>query len=117
MKSFWPNLLLFCSIVVSSPLLASQATVSQLLSNPTIFDRQHVTVSGTAQYVRPKTSRRGNDYETFNLCEQACVNVFTWGHPHIDNGQQLTVNGTFQAVKHVGPYTFRNEIEADEGSL
>jgi hypothetical protein len=43
------------------------------------------------------------------------VNVFTWGHPNVAEGKQLTVNGTFEEVKHVGRYTFRNEIEADEG--
>jgi hypothetical protein len=96
---------------------AAEATPSQLLANPSKFDGQHVTVAGTAQYVRPKTSRRGNEYETFSLCEQTCVNVFTWGHPNIAQGKQLTVHGTFEAVKRVGRYTFRNEIDADEGSL
>jgi hypothetical protein len=45
------------------------------------------------------------------------VNVFTFGHPHVGEGQRLTVNGTFQTVKNVGRYSFRNEIEADEGYL
>jgi hypothetical protein len=45
------------------------------------------------------------------------VNVFTWGHPQVAEGQKLTVNGTFDAVKHVGHYTFRNEIDADKGSM
>jgi hypothetical protein len=76
-----------------------------------------VAVHGTAQFVRPKTSRKGNDYETFSLCEQVCVNVFTWGHPLVADGKRLTVSGTFAAVKHVGRYTFHNEIDADEGSL
>jgi hypothetical protein len=76
-----------------------------------------VTVSGTAQFIRPRTSRRGNNYETFSLCEQACVNVFTWGHLQVAEGQKITVNGTFEAVKHVGRYTFHNEIDVDEGSL
>ena len=87
------------------------------LMNPTNFDGQHVTVSGTTQYVRAKTSHRGDDYETFSLCEQACVNVFTWGYPQVAEGKRLTVNGTFEAVKHVSRYTFHNEIDADEGSL
>jgi hypothetical protein len=57
------------------PTAAGDATVSQILSNPTGFTGQHVTVSGTAQFVRARTSRRGNNYETFSLCEQACLNV------------------------------------------
>ena|SRR5437899_13108840 len=116
-KRFLPTLVLFCIAVISSPVLGGETTVSQLLSNPSDFDGQHVTVPGTAQFVRPRTSRRGNDYETFSLCEQACVNVFTWGHPQVAEGKRLTVNGTFEAVKHVGRYTFRNEIDTDEGSL
>jgi hypothetical protein len=117
MKRFLPKLLLLCIAITSSSVLADETTVSQVLSNPTAFDGQHVTVSGAAQFVRPKTSRKGNDYETFSLCEQACVNVFTWGHPQIAEGHKLTVNGIFEAVKHVGRYTFHNEIDADEGSL
>jgi hypothetical protein len=45
------------------------------------------------------------------------VNVFTWGHLQVAEGQKITVNGTFEAVKHGGRYTFHNEIDADEGSL
>ncbi len=43
--------------------------------------------------------------------------MFTFGRPHIANGEKITVHGTFAAVKHVGEYTFHDEIEADEGSL
>jgi opacity protein-like surface antigen len=112
------TILLTCWLMAASTFaLAAEVTVSQILSNPAAFDGQHVTVSGTAQYVRSKTSRSGNDYETFSLCQQACVNVFTWGQPSVAEGKSLTVNGTFQAVKHVGRYTFRNESDADEGSL
>ena len=115
--NFWAKLLFLCLCisVISSPTLATDTGPSQILANPTKFDGKHVTVSGTAQYVRQKTSRRGNEYETFSLCDQTCVNVFTWGHPNVAEGKQLTVNGTFEEVKHVGRYTFRNEIEADEG--
>jgi hypothetical protein len=61
-------LFLIWLLVIRTIADTAEATVSQLLMNPTKFDGQHVTVSGTAQYVRPKTSRRGNDYETFSLC-------------------------------------------------
>jgi hypothetical protein len=33
-------------------------------------------VSGTVQNVVAKTSRRGNDYETFDLCDNTCLKVF-----------------------------------------
>jgi hypothetical protein len=116
-KAFSTVLLTSWLMATSIFALAAEVTISQILSNPAAFDGQHVTMSSTAQYVRFKTFRRGNDYETFSLCQQACVNVFTWGHPSVAEGKRLTINGTFQAVKHVGRYTFRNEIDADEGSL
>jgi hypothetical protein len=95
----------------------SEPTVDKITTSPTAFDGHHVTVSGTVRSVLAKTSHRGNDYETFSLCEKSCVKVFTWGHPQIREGQRLEVKGTFKAVKSVGQYTFRNEIEADKGSL
>jgi hypothetical protein len=51
------------------------------------------------------------------LCDGGCIHVFTFGRPKIAEGQKLQVVGTFSAVKHVGTYTFRDEIEADDGSL
>jgi hypothetical protein len=90
---------------------------AQVLGNPTTYDGKHLTVSGTVQNVIMKTSRRGNDYETFELCDNSCMKVFTWGHHELRKSQQLSVSGTFDAVKHVGRYTFYNELDADEGSL
>jgi hypothetical protein len=93
-------------------------TVSEILKDPTGYSGKHLDVSGTVQDVEQKTSRRGNDYETFDVCDgDSCVKVFAWGHPQINEGQKLTVHGTFDAVKHVGRYTFYNELDADEGSL
>jgi hypothetical protein len=43
-----------------------------------------------------------------------CVHVSIRKSPKV---KRLTVNGTFAAVKHVGRYTFCNEIDADQGSL
>jgi len=89
-------------------------TPSQLHAAPHSFDGQHVGVTGKVENLQLKTSERGNDYETFNLCDKACVRVFTWGHPKLTQGQSETVHGTFAAVKHVGSSTFYNDIEADE---
>jgi opacity protein-like surface antigen len=69
MKALLTKLSLFSLLVTATSALAAQTTVSQILSDPAAFDGQHVTVSGTAQFVRPKTSRKGNDYETFSICE------------------------------------------------
>jgi len=89
-------------------------TPTQLIAHPSSYDGQHVGVTGKVENIALKTSQRGNDYETFKLCDKVCVRVFTWGHPKLIEGQSKTVHGTFSAVKHVGSSTFYNEIEADE---
>jgi hypothetical protein len=92
--------------------------LSVILANPGEYDGKHVTVSGYVRNLAEKTSRKGNPYTTFSLCESQCMRVFTFGRPHITEGQKrLTVSGTFSAVKRVGSYTFHNELEADEGTL
>lgn len=59
-------------------------------------------------------SRRGNAYSTFQLRDTAgdAVKVFTWGHPNIMTGDPVQVTGVFEQVRHVGRYTFYNEIDA-----
>jgi hypothetical protein len=42
MKRFFLELLLLCIAVTASSVLAAETTVSQVLSNPTAFDGQHV---------------------------------------------------------------------------
>lgn len=92
--------------------------VAAVLANPVSFDGQHLTISGTVAKLAEKTSKRGNDYSTFDLCDgTSCIHVYSYGHPKLTNGQALTVNGRFFADKHVGSLDFKNEIDADEGSL
>jgi hypothetical protein len=97
----------------------ADATVkpSTILANPSQYDGQHVAVSGTVTNIQEKTSHRGNAYDIFELCDTQCIRVFTFGHPSITERQHLVVHGTFSETKHVGSYTFHNEIEADENSL
>jgi hypothetical protein len=94
------------------------AQISALLANPTSFDSQHLSVTGAIAQLAEKTSRRGNDYTTFDLCDgTSSVHVYSYGHPKLTNGQTLTVSGKFFADKHVGSLDFKNELDADEGSL
>ena len=99
--------------------LAAQAgdTVAAILASPSSYDGKHVDVDGTAQDIQEKTSKSGNAYDTFSVCDGSCLHVFIFGRPHIVEGKKITVHGKFVAVKHVGEYTFHNEIDADEGSL
>jgi hypothetical protein len=105
----------FCLIAASPAPTATH--IADILANPTSFDGQHLSVTGTVAQLTEKTSCRGNDYTTFDLCDPTCIHAYSHGHPKIANGQTLTVNGTFFAVKKVGSLEFKNEINADDGSL
>jgi cytochrome c-type biogenesis protein CcmE len=101
-----------------APALATTPTkIADILANPTSFDGQHLSVAGTVAQLAAKTSRRGNDYTTFDLCDTTCIHVYSYGHPKLANGQALTVTGKFFADKHVGSADFKNELDADEDSL
>ena len=104
-------------LIWTSSVLAEPTSPSQILANPTEYDGKHLTVSGTVQHVVAKTSHKGNTYETFDLRDNSCLKVFTWGHPGLQEGRSLSVSGTFDAVKRVGRYTFLDELDADEGSV
>lgn len=99
------------------PAITAPAAIADILANPASFDGKHLAVTGTIANLAPKTSKRGNDYTTFDLCDTKCIRVYSYGHPKLSNGQKLTVNGTFAADKHVGSLDFKNELDADEGSL
>ena len=44
------------------------------------------------------------------------MKVFTFGTPPIKDGQRVEERGVFQRVKHVGAYTFHDEIDASSVS-
>jgi hypothetical protein len=114
----WFGLCFALTLVAASPApSASPTRIADILAAPSSFDGQHLTVNGTVQQLSEKTSRRGNDYTTFDLCDASCIHAYSYGHPKIANGQTLTVSGKFFADKHVGTLDFKNEIDADEGSL
>jgi hypothetical protein len=66
----------------AAPAIAAKTlSVATILRDPKAYDGQHVDVSGTVRSIRSKTSARGNDYETFSLCDGSCLHVFAWGRP------------------------------------
>jgi hypothetical protein len=44
------------------------------------------------------------------------VNVFAVGHPHITDGERITVTGDFEADTSFGPFVMHDEILEDNGS-
>lgn len=111
-------LILLLISLASASVAAAEVTVSQLLANALAFDGRHVTVSGTIRSIKLVNFRSGQKYETFQLCEQSghCVRVFAVGHPHITEGERITVNGTFQTDTSFGPFVLHDEILEDTGS-
>jgi hypothetical protein len=108
------KLLLVASMAMLVSSFVRAEEICSVLKNPGQYDHQMVTVQGTASAVAETTSRRGNDYTTFRVRDaNGCtVKVFSWGHPGIKNGDGAEVIGTYEQVKHVGTYTFYNEIDA-----
>ena len=65
--------------------------------------------------LKETTSHKGNDYTTFKLQDPSgcgSLNIFSWGHPSLSNGDHVRVEGTFETEHHQGQYTFYNEVEA-----
>lgn len=89
-------------------------SIKAILENPERYDGQKVTIQGKVSAIKHRTSKRGNQYTTFDVTDASGgpIKVFTWGWPKISNGDRVEVTGIFQRVKRVGRYIFYNEIEA-----
>ncbi len=94
---------------------AAEGGLCSLVTKPANFDRQAVTLQGTATAVKETTSRQGNNYTLFKLQDPGgcgAVNVFTWGHPKLSNGDHVRVEGVFETVHHQDRSIFYNQVEA-----
>ena len=95
--------------------MAAEVGLCSLVAKPANFDRQAVTLQGTATAVKKTTSRQGNNYTLFKLEDpRGCgaVNIFTWGHPKFSNGDHVRVEGVFETVHHQDRSIFYNQVEA-----
>jgi hypothetical protein len=94
---------------------AAEVGLCSLVAKPANFDRQAVTLHGTATAVKESTSRQGNNYTLFELQDPGgcgAVNVFTWGRPKLSNGDHVRVDGVFETVHHQDRSIFYNQVEA-----
>jgi hypothetical protein len=105
------SLSLLALLTAALPVAALAASIAQITAHPAAYDGHVVTVSGIVSTLDSQVSHKGNAYETFALCGSSCVRVFTFGQPLLRDGERATVTGTFAAVKHVGRYTFHDEID------
>ena len=85
----------------------------EILGAPDQFDHKEVVLTGRADAVRPRVSHHGNEYTTFTLTQQTGqITIFSWGRLPINSGDRVEVHGVFQRVKHVGRYTYSNQVDA-----
>jgi hypothetical protein len=102
-------------VLITLPALAQESvSVSALLQDPDQYDGKVVSVAGAIANYRERISARGNPYTTFTLVSSGSVSVFVWKHQGLHNSERVKVTGKFVKVKHVGQYTFHNEIEATQ---
>lgn len=96
------------------PLVCDAANLSpnSVLTHATQYNDETIQVSGIVEDFELRESHRGNVYETFKLCGKTdCLNVFAWGQTLHNDGDSITLSGVFYQVKHVGRYTFYNELD------
>ncbi|MBV8118255.1 MAG: hypothetical protein JOZ01_09765 [Candidatus Eremiobacteraeota bacterium] len=67
---------------------------SALFAKAATYDGQNVSVTGTVKNPTAHQFRRGT-VTTFQLCDNACVNVVQFGTANVSDGDQQTVTGTF----------------------
>ncbi len=101
--------------LLTAPVLAADS-IDAIIANPSAFDGKSVQVHGTVADVKQKTSRKGNDYTLFDVCETKCVHIYARGKVGVNDGATVTISGTFTAVKHMGNFDITNQIEANDGS-
>lgn len=87
-------------------------SIKNILNNRKDCDGKYVEVKGKVMDLDFKTSKQGNDYTTFELEDNGKVNVYIQDHPEVEEGKCFKVKGKYYKEKHVGMYTFYNEITA-----
>lgn len=107
-------LFVFIPVLLSQGALAADLSPSAVLKNPSQYDGQKITVTGTVSGFRTHVSHRGNAYETFKLCDaSACLSVFAWGTDPRDEGATISASGKFWTVKREERYVFYNKLDLD----
>jgi hypothetical protein len=89
--------------------------VSDVLERADELDGRSLWLEGRVTGLVFKVSRSGNPYTLFTLEDSTgTLKVYVRGHPDLQDGDSIRVNGTFSRIKRVGKYTFENELEARE---
>jgi hypothetical protein len=84
------------ALIVACGHTSQSVAPSALSANPSDYDGQSVTVSGTAKNPTARQTRRGTA-TVYQLCDTACINVIQFDNPNVSDGSQVTVSGHFRA--------------------
>jgi len=104
--------LVLCLVIAGFVACARNDSNAERIRNPSALNGKYVQTEGVVKILT--ISNTGKPYMVFNLCNPACVGVFTHGHPKIQDGEKLTVHGIVRPwIGSPGAYL----IVADEGTL
>jgi len=76
---------------------AQTVAPSALSADPSTYDGQDVTVSGTVKSPGTRQTRRGTA-TTYQLCDAACINVIQFDAGSVAEGSKVTATGRFRAT-------------------
>lgn len=92
---------------------AADVSVKALLSDPTRYDGQPVSLAGTVTGLDARVSKRSNAYYTFKLDDgSGRLTVFEFGQPPCPAASPVAVDGVFRRVKQISGHTFYNQVDA-----
>lgn len=79
---------------------------------------KNIEVSGAIYNLKFRTSKRGNEYTTFKIKteDNKIYNCYSPKWLSIKNNEVLKVSGKYFETKHVGRYTFYNELDVENFS-
>ncbi len=92
MRCFWQPLLR----PVLALIRANRSRHPRSLTDPSNYDGESVTVSGTVKNPTARQTRRGTA-TAYQLCDNDCINVIDFGNTNVSDGSQVTVSGRFRA--------------------
>lgn len=99
----YPAIIAFAALLAAAASTIGCAHTSQtvapsaLAANPSNYDGQDVTVTGSVKSPMTRQTRRGTA-TAYQLCDNACINVIAFGSTNVSDGSQVTVSGRFRAT-------------------
>ena len=99
------------ALAIALPVVVRADAVSPdtILANPSQYDTQSVTVTGTAKNVTTRQSRRGTVVR-YDLCGTACLHVIDFTGATVTEGAATTVTGSFRAHIDTGRFSADNTV-------